>query len=356
MSALTDRITRQTPAHRDRGVDALRALAIAGVVLGHWLVTAWEPGPWISSPLAYQPALVPLSWVLQTLAVFFLVGGFAAARGLREPYGAWVRARMRRLLLPAVGLLAFWAALAAALLVVRRMPVPGVRALALPAIGPLWFLAVFALLIALTPLLVRLRYGVPLMLAVVAAADVGRFALDAPAWTGWATTVAAWLVPYLLGIAWARGRVSRRGGALMLLGGAAATAVLVGAMGYPASMVGVTGQGVSNLSPPTLAAVTFGLAQCGLAVLVREPLARLMRRPLLWAGVALTNLAAMRIFLWHQTALVLVVVAFGLFARPDRIEWVWTRLAWLPVAALTLAAILWGLGTAARRVGGPRRP
>ncbi|GAA0941881.1 acyltransferase [Nonomuraea longicatena] len=356
MSVLTDRITRQTPAARDRGVDALRALAIVGVVLGHWLVTAWEPGPWISSPLAHQPGLAPLSWVLQTLAVFFLVGGFAAARGLREPYGDWVRGRMRRLLLPAAGLLAFWAVLAVALLVVRRMSVPGVRALALPAVGPLWFLAVFALLTALTPLLVRLRYGVPLMLAVVAAADVGRFALGAPGWTTWVTTVAGWLVPYLLGMAWARGRVSRRHGVLMLAGGAAATAVLVGALGYPASMVGVTGQAVSNLSPPTLAAVTFGLAQCGLAVLVREPLARLMRHPPLWAAVALTNLAAMRIFLWHQTALVLVVVTFGLFARPDRIEWIWNRLAWLPVAALTLAAILWGLGSATRRIRRPRRP
>ena len=34
------RIEAATPAGRDRSVDALRALAIAGVILGHWLVTA----------------------------------------------------------------------------------------------------------------------------------------------------------------------------------------------------------------------------------------------------------------------------------------------------------------------------
>ena len=34
------RIDAATPPHRDRAVDALRALAIAGVILGHWLVTA----------------------------------------------------------------------------------------------------------------------------------------------------------------------------------------------------------------------------------------------------------------------------------------------------------------------------
>ena len=37
---LATRITAATPATRDRAVDALRAFAILGVVLGHWLVTA----------------------------------------------------------------------------------------------------------------------------------------------------------------------------------------------------------------------------------------------------------------------------------------------------------------------------
>ena len=34
------RLDAATPPHRDRAVDALRALAIAGVIGGHWLVTA----------------------------------------------------------------------------------------------------------------------------------------------------------------------------------------------------------------------------------------------------------------------------------------------------------------------------
>jgi len=40
---LAAKIDAATPAHRDRTVDALRALAIAGVILGHWLVTALVP-------------------------------------------------------------------------------------------------------------------------------------------------------------------------------------------------------------------------------------------------------------------------------------------------------------------------
>lgn len=64
--------------------------------------------------------------------------------------------------------------------------------------------------------------------------------------------------------------------------GTAATAALVALAHYPASMVGVPGAAISNFNPPTLAAVTFGLAQCGLALLLRDRLRRTMRRP--WPG------------------------------------------------------------------------
>ena len=66
----------------------------------------------------------------------------------------------------------------------------------------------------------------------------------------------------------------------MLAAGAGATAALIAWAGYPASMVGVNGARISNLNPPTLAAVTFGVAQVGLALLLRPALARVMRRPL----------------------------------------------------------------------------
>ncbi|MFF9811785.1 acyltransferase, partial [Streptomyces coeruleorubidus] len=70
-----ERIDAATPPDRDRSVDALRAFAILGVVLGHWLVTALVADGGrlrTSSPLAHMPWLAPISWVFQTLAVFFL--------------------------------------------------------------------------------------------------------------------------------------------------------------------------------------------------------------------------------------------------------------------------------------------
>src|SRR5207245_3560650 len=156
---------------------------------------------------------------------------------------------------------------------------------------------------------------------------------------------AGWLGLYLLGITWALGSLrGRRVPALMLVGGAAATAALIAWAAYPASMGGVNGSRISNLNPPTLAAVTFGIAQCGLALLLRDRLARLMRRPLAWAGIALVNLSAMTLFLWHQTAFVTVSSVGllagrvpGLLTAPTGSLWVAERLAWLPVFAIVLS-------------------
>jgi len=356
---LAARIDAATPPHRDRTVDALRALAIGGVILGHWLVTALVLSPsraggtvHDASPLASLPALTPLSWVFQTLAVFFLVGGYAAARSYTGDYLSWLRKRLARLTRPVAVFVAVWVPLAIALSL-GGMPRATERTVLTLVLDPLWFLGVFAVLTALTPLAVAMvrrlgAFAACVPAAVVAAVDLVRFGLGGPSWVGWVNVAAGWMVPYLLGIAWARG--SFRGWrvpALMLAGGAAATAALVVWAGYPASMVGVNGQAISNLNPPTLAAVTFGIAQVGLALLLREPLARWMRRPLAWAAVATVNLSAMTLYLWHQTAFLAVTMAGqaigrlpGLLTAPSSTLWIAERLAWLPAFGAALA-VLW---------------
>jgi Acyltransferase family len=371
---LARRIDAATPPHRDRAVDALRALAIAGVIGGHWLVTSLVLGSSHSaghggtvvhddSPLASMPWLTPLSWVFQTLAVFFLVGGYSAARSYRGGYLPWLRKRMTRLARPIAALAAVWIPVTAGMYL-AGVPSATIKTLLFLVYSPLWFLGVYAGLTAMTPAamwLVR-RFGVwaaAFPVAVVAVADLVRFGLGGPSWAGWINLPAGWLVPYLVGIAWALGSLRGRRlpglilPALMLAGGVAATAALIRWAGYPASMVGVNGAHISNLNPPTLAAVTFGIAQCGLALLLRDRLARAMRRPAAWAVVAMVNLSAMTLFLWHETALVTVsslgMLAGrvpGLLTAPAHGIWVAERLAWLPV----FAAVLAGLWLAFRRV------
>lgn len=388
------RIDAATPPHRDRAVDALRALAILGVVLGHWLVTALvADGDTLraASPLASMPWLAPVSWTFQTLAVFFMVGGHVAtrsyaaarerARGTGRAHGAgraawagagrgpspgvyvgWLRARLARLFRPVAALVAVWLTVTVCLLLggASFLTVHTVVKLAL---SPLWFLLVFALLTAATPLLARLNPLWPLV--VVLHVDLVRFGLGGPSWLGWVNLAAGWAVPYTLGAAWTRGELERpRAGWVLLTGGAVVTAVLVRWGGYPASMVGVPGEEISNLNPPTLAAVTFGLAQCGAALLLRGRLRRAMRRPRAWTAVALLNLSAMTVFLWHLTALMATTALAlsaghlpGLHTRPDTLAWVPYRLLWLPVFVPALAvcwAAFHGWETRPGRRGGGR--
>ncbi|WP_327233602.1 acyltransferase [Streptomyces sp. NBC_01317] len=351
MRDLVRRIDAATPPGRDRATDALRALAILGVVLGHWLVTALVADSGTvraASPLRYLPHLAPVSWLFQTLAVFFVVGGqvaapsYASARARGTTYGQWLGARTARLWRPVTAVLGVWAVAAGVMLVSGVSP-PTVHALLKLVLSPLWFLLVLMALTAATPLVARLHPLWPL--AVVLHIDLFRFALGGPAWLGWVNLAAGWLVPYCLGAAWSRGDLSGRGAAWVLLGGgSAATALLVLFGGYPASMVGVPGAPVSNLDPPTLAAVTFGLAQCGAALLLLGPLRRLCARPAVRAGVALANLSAVTVFLWHQTAMMAVTATgllvgrplAGLHTVPDHPGWVPARLAWLPAFAAAL--------------------
>ncbi|MFF1639496.1 acyltransferase [Streptomyces sp. NPDC058251] len=361
-----DRMDEATPTQRDRAVDALRALAILGVVLGHWLVTALVADGGAlhaASPLRHMPWLAPISWAFQTLAVFFLVGGhvatksYASARARGTTYGQWLRIRLSRLFKPVAAVLTLWT-VATACLLASGAEFATVHTLVKLALSPLWFLAVFAGLTAVTPLVTRINPLWPL--AVVLHVDLIRFGLGGPSWLGWVNVAAGWLVPYTLGAAWTRGELERRrAGWVLFTGGAAVTAALVAWAGYPASMVGVPGAAVSNLNPPTLAAVAFGVAQCGLALLLREPLRRAMRRPAAWAGIAIANLSAMTIFLWHQTSM-MAVTALGLLAgrlpglhtTPDGLGWVAARLAWLPVFVVALV-VCWCAFRAYEQ--GPRR-
>ena len=362
LSALGTRLDAATPADRDRAVDALRALAVAGVVLGHWLVTALvDQGSGrlaAASPLQHMPYLAPISWVFQTLAVFFLVGGYSAskswfsAQSRGDSYWTWLKLRLRRLFAPVGLLLAVWVVGLGAV-VALGTPLETIRTLATLVMSPLWFLIVFAFVTALTPVLAgrgsRMGSWAALIgLSVVFAVDLARFGFGGPSWLGWTNVLAGWVVPFGIGAAWAEGGWSTRRSSIgLLVGGLIAVATLVMFFEYPTSMVGVPGERISNLNPPTLAAVTFGIAQCGLALLLRAPLEHAMRRPKPWAIVALVNLSAIVVFLWHQSALLVVTLGTrplgtmaGLHTVPDSPLWIAQRIAWLPVFAAVLG-LLW---------------
>jgi len=345
---------------RDRAVDALRVYAICGVVLGHWLVTglvlADDGGLHQASPLTALPGLAPVTWVLQTLGLFFFAAGFGSTRSLarhRGGTGSWLARRLRRLLLPTVALLGVGAAMLLAATIIGTSDDTLTVGLRL-AVSPLWFLLPLLVMVASTgPLRVAVRrWGLSRCLvpavAVVAVADLAVRLLPAGGDLPPVTVVAAWSVPYLLGVAHADGRLDGRRAAGTLAGvGVLALAALL-SLGYPVSAVGVPGENMSNLNPPSLVAVALAVAQVGLALLARPALQRLLTRPVPRRTVSRANRNAVRIYLWHQPVLVSVTALTaraglplpGLHTAPDDAGWVLARCCWLPLLAAVLVIVV----------------
>ncbi|MEV7725159.1 acyltransferase [Streptomyces sp. NPDC087917] len=360
LRAAADRIERRTPAHRDRSVDGLRALALLAVPTGHWLLGGFtldaDGGLHNASPLSSFGGLAPASWVLQMLGIFFLVGGYASVLSFRRrtgSTGAWLKGRVVRLGRPVLGVTAVWA-LAAPVLYAAGVPEATLRTGATLVVQPLWFVGVYVVVTALTPYCVRAAHrlggwaAAPLIasVAVVDLLRYGPLADSVPSWLSVLNVLPGWLFAYQLGVSWGERRIGRRGAWLLLAGGAVLFAALLVAFHYPASMVGVPGAARTNSHPPSLLVLALASAQSGAAILLRDRLARLLERPALWAPVVVVNLCAMTILCWHQSALLAAAVpasfvggVAGLTTAPDSLGWILARVAWMPVFAALLALI-----------------
>ncbi|MEV7050321.1 acyltransferase family protein [Streptomyces anulatus] len=319
-----------TPATRDRYVDLLRVASLGAVVLGHWLMAAVTPDG-VGNLLAVVPALQPLTWLLQVMPVFFFVGGFSHALSYRSllrkrpdrpdrprpersaegaegsedsVYSAFLRARLQRLLRPTMVFVLVWGA--AALLVQLLGGGGGLTGVTLRMVTqPLWFIGIYLAMVAFTPPLLKLheRYGWGAFAGLAGAAvavDVLRFAAGVP-YVEFLNFAFVWLAVHQLGFLRADGRIRRP---VLLAGSGLLTAGALVAFGpYPLSMVGMPGEKVSNMAPPTLALLCHGLWLVGAVELLRAPAARLLERPRVWRTVVAANGVAMTAFLWHLTAM-----------------------------------------------------
>jgi len=353
-----------TPDRRDRYVDFLRAFSIIVVVLGHWLgaVVEWGGGQITgTSALDIVPGLWIITWAMQIMPIFFFVGGFSnlvTYRGLRrldEGAGAFLRGRANRLLRPVAIFLLFWLAVGLVAIQIPGLP-DEAASLALPVLlGPLWFLAVYIVLVAMAPLMLylhgRFRLGVIVGLGVLTVTvDVLRFVGDVPG-IAWANFLFVWLLIHQMGFFYADGtfdRLSRRFFGLMAAGGYLVMAALVQLETYPASMVGCCADEISNMAPPTVPILALGIGQVGLAMLLRPAMTRWLARPRPWKAVIVVNASIMTLFLWHISALVVTIAILIQVGFPQADfgsgQWWLLRPLWFGLAALVLAGLVWVFG------------
>ncbi|QIG55167.1 acyltransferase [Altererythrobacter sp. BO-6] len=367
------------PPERNRWVDFLRALSIMAVVIGHWLVAA----PYIDADGAVQGGhllgILPwsqwLTWGFQVMPIFFLVGGYSngvswsAQLRKRQPgqtglYRDWFASRVQRLITPVFPVLLLWAGLAFAM-TLAGMDRANVKLATQLALVPVWFLAVYLLVTALTPLSLRawqrFRWGsIAVLVAAAVAIDWLTLAQGVP-YVNFANFLFVWVGIHQLGYAWNDGAFASVVRALAWF--AAALAALIGLTvfgPYPIAMIGVPGAEITNSMPPTIALLALGVMQAGL-VLALEPWGRRMLQNLgVWTATVLMNGMIMTVYLWHLTAFVLVMVfawlmgGVGLHVFPGTAEWWWTRPIWF---ALYIAALLPMIALFARheRMFGPIR-
>ena len=351
-------MAEQTPPERNRYVDFLRAVSILAVVIGHWLVIT----PWVSGDGVFhadhlltrsEPARW-LTWLFQVMPVFFAVGGFANAvswdsavkRG--TTYGDWLVARLRRLVLPALPLLALWAAFAIATWSGLMGP-QLVEVTSLGALSPLWFLAVYVAVVALVPLTRRVwkRFGVwsfwaPVLATVIV--DIAAFGWDVT-WLRWINYALVWPAVHQLGYLWRDGRLGgARSSAPYAIGGLTVALIAVLLLDYPVAMIGIPGAEVSNSAPPTVALLALGIGQFGVLLSAEQPMRRWLARIGPWTATVLVNGMIMTLFVWHYTVMVVPVVAnaawfkgVGMRLEPNTGLWWATRPLWIAALVVLMA-------------------
>lgn len=334
---------------RDLFIDLLRLFGIAVVVLEHWSipVLSYDHGRIATGNAFTAPGAFAITWITQVMPLVFFAGGAAnaishrshAARGGGDPL--WLAGRVRRLAWPVLPLAAVWIPLPH-LLLALGLPEQPVETAARLAGQLLWFLAIYLVAVALTPVLLRLgeRYGwrVPAALAAGAVViDVVRFSGFEPA--GLLNVGLVWLAVHQLGFLYASGRLA--GFRLMAAGGFATAVALVAFGPYPGSMIGMPGAPMSNMAPPTVALLGVAFGQIGLAMLLRPRIMRLAGRPLVARVVTWAGPRMMTVYLWHMSALFVVagVAVVGLgrgTPAPGGAAWLAGWPIWL--AALALVA------------------
>ena len=345
-------MSRSISTGRDSAVDLVRALCVLGVIALHALmvgVTVTASGPVFENAAESGSWLTPLSWALQVMPLFFVIGGFAGITSLRRGRSGaagFAAARVHRLLRPAVAVVA---AVGVLLFALAQHGVPDeIVGIAGYRFGqPLWFLGVFLLCQALLPALARLheRHGLSVLLALGGAAgcvEVVRITTGTDA-LGFLNLAFVWLTLQQLGFFLADGRIDA-------LRRRTRVAAAIGAMTLLAVtfLTGIHSPDlIANLNPPTTALVLVGIAQTAVFSLLRARITGFAERPAPAAFTAFVSERTMTVYLWHMPVLLGLAGILAMAAlttgialpAPATPEWWLTRPLWLAVA-FSLTAVL----------------
>ena len=337
----------------DRVLDAVKAFALAVVVIGHsaaWDVSSGTP----ASVLDNRPALAWLTWTLQVLPLFFAAGAVGnLASWRRQPRSApFLQRRLLRLATPALLYATVWTTILLPIAVVA----PQAEELGRFLSQLLWFLGVYAAVVLAVPLTSRWvahpGWTLGLWLTVIVVVDVLRW--NTAPMVGWLNLLLVWGWLHQLGYYLPVLRRWRPARSLVLATAALGLAIALAFLGpYSSSLVSFVGDPEpSNLAPPTLVVALYGLAQVLVLAAVWPWLGRLLAHDRTWLVVAAFGSRAVEIYLWHIQGVALVAataLALGFDAEPLGALW------WLAHAAGLAAVVVLAWYCAGIAAGADRR-
>ncbi|RKT57393.1 acyltransferase family protein [Saccharothrix australiensis] len=331
---------------QDRYAAFLRLTGLGLVVVGQSLLTVLH---WAGVGASW---LWLLTWLLQTIPVFYFAGGHAnltswlAVQADGGGYGRYLVSRISWLLRPVLAFVLAWLVLP---LPLELLDVPKHRVETFGRLiaHPLWFLGLYLVAVAATPVMAALHRRARLVtpVALVAAlivVDALRIGLSWRA-GGYLNLVLGALLLQQLGFHYADGsltRLPRRARAALVVVAVPVLAALVTVGGYPRTMMSVPGEAGSNLSPPTVCLLVLGLAQLGVVLLARERVSAWLARRTPWRVVDYARSAPMTVYLGYLTALAAVLGLLGLLDAPTAFDWVVARPRWLSLLVLLLLPVL----------------
>ena len=349
---------------RNLAADFYRVSGVVLIVLGHWLagsVTYHDGYFGRQNPLVDQPWTQWLTWPFQAVPTFFLVAGYAGAVSWthrRDTDGVsrqtWLRHRLARVLGPTTAYVALVSAVVVAL-GVRHVAGATLEYAGWAVAMHLWFLAVYLVVVSLTPAAIAAQRRWGLLAPAVLA--VGVVAVDAVGLGGHPphlrvlNYLLCWGAVYQLGIAWHEGALAGRKPVLLAVGSAVALALLILLGPYSVSMIGVPGQTVQNADPPSTAMLAFACAQAGLVMALAPALNRALRAGFVQRMLTRANANVMALYLWHMIPVVIVAIVgypAGLLPQPieGTVEWWLARLEWVVILSLVTAVemvlLSWG--------------
>ena len=177
------------------------------------------------------------------------------------------------------------------------------------------------------------------LLAATAAVDAIRFAIGTPT-SGVANFLIVWLIPVVIGVAYARRLIGARAALAAAAAAFAAQVVLAVAGTYEVSLVVTGAEQMSNVSPPTLLLALQCTWMSCMFVASAGAIRRWAARPRVWYVVAVGNGGAMTLYLWHIPAIAVATFALhavGLDAYDVHAPRFWALLA---LRALMFAVVM----------------